>query len=69
MAQSPLLRGLALGGQVGLSFALPLVAFAVGGRWLDRQTETFPLFFLGGVLLALVLGAFLAARAVKRVAS
>lgn len=68
MAPSPLLRGLALGGQIGLSFALPLVGLAFLGRWLDQRLATFPLFFLGGVLFALVLGFILATKAVKRVA-
>lgn len=63
----PLLRGLALGAQIGLSMALPLVVFGLGGRWLDRRLGTFPWFFLGGLVLAAVSGVILAVRSVQRV--
>lgn len=63
----PLLRGLALGSQIGLSLALPLVVFGLGGRWLDRRLGTFPWLFLGGMVLATVIGAILAVRSVQRV--
>ncbi len=66
--QVPLLRGLALGLQLGLSFALPLVLFALGGRWLDGRFGTFPFLFLGGMVVASILGLFLAMTAVRRVA-
>lgn len=64
---SPLLRGLALGMQLGLSFAVPLVVFALGGRWLDRRFGTFPWLFLGGLVLAAMLGVLFAVRAVRKV--
>lgn len=64
---APLLRGLALGLQLGLSVAIPLVALGLGGRWLDAQTGTFPLFFLSGLLLGVILGLLLMFRAVRRV--
>jgi len=65
---SPLLRGLALGTQIGLSLAVPLLAFSLLGRWIDRQAGTFPLFFLSGFVLALIVGLVLVRRAVKSVA-
>ncbi len=63
----PLLRGLALGLQLGLSFALPLVGLGLGGRWLDRVLGAFPLFFLLGMLSASILGFVLVAHSVRRV--
>lgn len=65
---SPLLRGLALGLQLGLSFTVPLVALALAGRWLDARFGTAPFLFLGGIVLASLLGFVFAARAVKHVA-
>lgn len=62
-----LLRGLALGLQLGLSFAVPLVVLALAGRWLDVRFGTFPGLFLGGIALASVAGFVLATRAVRRV--
>jgi F0F1-type ATP synthase assembly protein I len=66
---SSLLRGFALGLQLGLSFVVPLVVFASVGRWLDARAGTLPLFFLGGIVLAAALGFLLAARAVRKVAN
>lgn len=63
----PLLRGLALGLQLGLSFAIPLIVLALGGRWLDERLNTFPGFFLGGIVLASVVGFVLAVKSVKNV--
>lgn len=65
---SPLLRGLALGTQIGLSIAVPLVVLALGGRWLDERAGTFPLFFLGGIALAAIGGPVFAVQAVRRFA-
>lgn len=67
MSRAPLLRGLALGLQIGLSVSLPLVLLGLGGRWLDRYAGTFPLFFLGGMIVASLLGLALVARSVRRV--
>lgn len=68
MMSSPLLRGITLGTQIALSVTVPLLIFALGGRWLDRRFETFPLFFLGGFVVALIVGLLLAVRVVKNVA-
>lgn len=66
MTRAPLLRGLALGLQIGLSVSLPLVLLGLGGRWLDRYAGTFPLFFLCGMVVAALLGLALVARSVRR---
>ncbi len=36
----------------GAAIALPLVAFGIGGRWLDRHFGTSPWFLLGGLLFS-----------------
>ncbi len=43
-----------MAGQLGFIIALPLVLFALLGRWLDQYYNVSPLFLLLGVLLALV---------------
>lgn len=40
--------------EVGSAIALPLVIFALGGRMLDRQFDTSPLYLIIGLLLSLV---------------
>ncbi len=44
-------------GQLGFMIALPIAAFAYGGRMLDERYQTTPLFLLGGVVLASVVTA------------
>jgi len=39
---------------VGLAIAVPLVIFALGGRFIDREYGTTPLFLIIGLLLSLV---------------
>lgn len=41
--------------QFGYTVAVPLVVFAVGGRYLDRVLGTKPWLFLAGLLIAIVL--------------
>lgn len=40
--------------QLGYSIALPLVFFALGGVFLDRFFHSSPLFFLIGVIAAII---------------
>lgn len=39
---------------VGGAIAVPLAIFAFGGRWIDKQNGTTPLFLIIGLLLSLV---------------
>lgn len=39
-------------GQIGLATSLPLVAFGLLGRYLDKQYSTSPWLFLVGLLIA-----------------
>ena len=39
---------------VGMGIAVPLVVFALGGRFIDRAYGTTPLFLIIGLLLSLV---------------
>jgi F0F1-type ATP synthase assembly protein I len=39
--------------ELGYSIAIPLVALALGGRFLDRRFDTDPFLFLTGVVLSI----------------
>ncbi|MEK7123233.1 MAG: AtpZ/AtpI family protein [Patescibacteria group bacterium] len=52
--------GLAL--QMGYLIAIPLVVFALVGRWFDRLFGSSPLFFLIGVFLAITASTVLVYR-------
>lgn len=56
----PQLVGLAL--QMGYLIAIPLVAFALGGRFLDSVLRSSPLFFLIGILTAITCSTILVYR-------
>ena len=58
----PMLVALQLAGELGFMIAIPLVAMALGGRWVDRHYGTSPWGFLGGVLLSIVLTTLLLIR-------
>lgn len=46
---------LALAWELGYVIAVPLVGFAIGGVVLDRAFQSKPLFFLIGILLAIII--------------
>jgi hypothetical protein len=41
--------------ELGYSIAIPLVLFALGGRYLDKKLSTSPWLLLGGLALSIVL--------------
>jgi len=49
---------LSLAWQLGYTIAVPLVAFALGGRWLDKKLGTTPFLLLLGVLLAVAVSSW-----------
>lgn len=53
--------------ELGYSIALPLAAFALAGRYADRQWETSPVFLLLGMGCAVAISAYSVYRKVKRV--
>lgn len=53
---------LELAGTIGFTIAVPLVFFALVGRWMDRQYDTSPLFLLSGIILSLVITTVALAR-------
>lgn len=53
-------------GQLGFEIALPLVGFALGGRWIDQRFNTSPTFLLIGMLLAVVVSTLLVALKIKQ---
>jgi F0F1-type ATP synthase assembly protein I len=50
-------QGLALAGELGYTIAIPLIVFALLGRFLDKKIGTSPWFLLAGILLALATSA------------
>lgn len=57
---------LALMGQLGLTIALPLLAGALLGNYLDSRTHTSNLYLLLGLLLGLIVGIYGAYRLLSR---
>lgn len=54
-------------GQLGFEIALPLVGFALGGRWLDQRLGSSPALLLIGMALAVFLSTVLVARKIKKI--
>lgn len=53
-------------GQLGFEIALPLVGFALGGRWLDTRLGSSPALLLIGMAVAVFLSTVLVARKIKK---
>lgn len=53
---------LSLAWELGYSIAVPLVIFALLGRWLDRKLATSPWLFLLGIILAVSISSYLVYR-------
>jgi len=47
-------QALGLAWEFGYLIVIPLVVFALGGRWLDKRYDTSPWMLLGGMVLAIV---------------
>lgn len=52
---SGLWSALALAWELGYTIAIPIVIFAIGGRFLDKKLGSSPIFLLLGILLALII--------------
>lgn len=50
---------LSLAWELGYTIAVPIVVFALGGRWLDRKFETSPWLLLTGIFLSLIASSWL----------
>ncbi len=57
--------------EMGYTMAIPLVALALGGRFLDRYLNTSPAFLLVGILLSIIASSVLvgikATKIIKKV--
>jgi ATP synthase protein I len=62
---SPVWGPLALFGQLGFTIAIPIIALAILGNYLDGRFNTTPLLTLLGLLLGLISGIFGAYRLLK----
>ncbi len=54
---------------LGFTIAVPLVGFALLGRWLDRRLDTSPWLFLGGAMLAIATSTTILITRFKRILS
>lgn len=52
--------------EVGMAIAIPLVIFALGGRFLDKAYGTTPLYLIFGLLLSLVSTSYIIYKKVKK---
>ncbi|MDD3486960.1 MAG: AtpZ/AtpI family protein [Candidatus Moranbacteria bacterium] len=50
---------LSLAWEMGYTIAVPIVVFALSGRYADKKLETSPWFLLGGILLSTLLSSWL----------
>ncbi len=53
---------------LGITIAIPVVLFALGGRWLDEKTGRDPLFTILGFIFSLVVVARLIQKKGKKIA-
>lgn len=60
--RSMLVQALGFAWDFGVIVAVPLVALALGGRWLDRHYHTSPWMFLGGVVISIIITSILVVR-------
>lgn len=51
----------------GYTIALPLIALALAGRFLDKKFDSSPILFLTGIVLSLVVSSIMLLVKVKRV--
>ncbi len=62
-------RPLALAWELGYTIAIPLVALALGGRFLDKNFDTSPIFLLVGIFVSILISSFLIYRKTKKILS
>ena len=60
--------GLRIVGEFGAIIAVPVVLFALAGKWLDGRYGTKPLFLIAGFILAAAVSSFSIARKAKKFA-
>ncbi len=63
--QRPLFQALGLAWELGYTIAVPLVIFALGGRFLDRALGTSPWLLMAGVVLSIAVTSWLVYRKVS----
>ncbi len=52
--------------ELGYTIAVPLVLFALGGRFLDKHLGTSPLFLLVGIFLSLMGSSYLIYKIIRK---
>ena len=63
------IRPLALAWELGYTIAIPIVALALGGRFLDKSFGTGPILLLVGIFVSILLTSFLVYRKTKKILS
>ncbi|PIQ68845.1 MAG: hypothetical protein COV91_02110 [Candidatus Taylorbacteria bacterium CG11_big_fil_rev_8_21_14_0_20_46_11] len=52
--------------EVGYTIAIPLVLFAIAGRYIDKTLETSPWLLLSGIVLSIFVSSFIVYRKVSK---
>ncbi len=60
-------QALGMAWELGYTIAVPLVIFALAGRWADGRFHTKPWLFLAGVVLAIIATSILLVRKFTRI--
>jgi len=63
----PVWAALMLAGELGFLIILPLLIFALAGRWLDQKFGTSPWLFLSGTLLAIIVTSIILIRKIQSI--
>ena len=58
--------GLRIVGEFGAIIAVPIVLFALGGKWLDAKYGTEPMFLIAGFVVAVALSAHMVYRKARQ---
>lgn len=58
---------LSLIGHLGFHIAIPLVVFALIGRWLDKAINASPWFLITGIVLSLIVSSVTIGKRIRRI--
>lgn len=59
-------QALQIAWELGYTIAIPLIIFALAGRWADQQFQTKPWLFLAGIIIAIISSSILLVRKFSR---
>ncbi|MBI2626387.1 MAG: AtpZ/AtpI family protein [Candidatus Nealsonbacteria bacterium] len=66
-SRQALYGAIGLAWELGYTITVPLVIFAILGRFLDKKYDASPIFLLSGILLSIVVSGLLVFRKTKKI--